>query len=148
MSIPEIIDNVRRFHQVITEYSKSAERDSGLTGPQLWALQLLNTYEPLRVSELADFMYLRSATIVGIIDRLESKGLVTRERSKTDRRAVELRLTEIGGRLAQSAPTVAQKLLVQGLGGLTHDEYRCVETGMKLIVRMLKAENIDPRPLH
>lgn len=148
MSTSDIIDNTRRFHQAIKEYTRLAERNSGLTGPQLWALQLLYSYEPLRLSELADFMYLRPATVVGIIDRLESKALVTRERSHADRRAVELRLTEKGMKLARVSPTAAQKLLVQGLNKLTQEEYRCVEIGIRLIVEILKAENIDPLPLH
>lgn len=145
---PEIIDNLRRVFQAINEYSRSSEKTTGLTGPQLWALKILYSTSPIMVSDLARQMFLRPATVVGILDRLESKGLVARARSKTDRRAVDLQLTETGRQLAEKAPEVAQILLVKGLNELTDEQFLSVEDGMKLIVRMLGAEHLTPQPLH
>ncbi|MSM38875.1 MAG: MarR family transcriptional regulator [Geobacter sp.] len=147
-SIPHIIDNLRRVFQAITEYSKTAERSTGLTGPQLWALKILATASPMKVSDLARQMYLRPSTVVGILDRLEGKQLVTRTRSMTDRRAVDLYLTEKGHELATEAPEVAQIMLVKGLTALTEEEFCTVEEGMKQMVKMLGAEDIIPQPLH
>lgn len=147
-SIPSIIDNLRRVFQAITEYSKIAERSTGLTGPQLWALKILATASPMKVSDLARQMYLRPSTVVGILDRLEGKDLVTRTRSLADRRAVDLYLTEKGRELAATAPEVAQAMLVKGLTALTEEEFSTVEEGMKQMVKMLGAEDIIPQPLH
>jgi len=94
--IPEVIDNLRRISQAISEYSRNAVKVTELTGPQLWALKIIANAAPIRVSELARQMFLRSATIVGILDRLESKGLVTRTRSTVDRRVVDIDLSEMG----------------------------------------------------
>lgn len=143
-----IIDDLRRIFQAINEYSKTAEHATGLTGPQLWALKILESSVQMRVSELAQAMYLRSATVVGIVDRLEAKELVVRVRSATDRRAVNLSLTDLGREVAEKAPDVAQALLITGLAGLTHDQFQCVEAGMQLMVKLLKAERITPQPLH
>ena len=147
-SIPEVIDNVRRIFQAINEYSKTAERTTGLTGPQLWAIKILADATTLRVSDLARHMYLRPATVVGILDRLEAKGLVTRTRSKEDRRVVDLHLTAMGQELAAKAPEVAQALLLKGLEKLPDEQFHHVEEGMKQMVRMLGAEQISPQPLH
>lgn len=147
-SIPHIIDNLRRVFQAITEYSKTAERSTGLTGPQLWALKILATASPMKVSDLARQMYLRPSTVVGILDRLEGKELVTRTRSTADRRAVDLHLTGKGQELAAKAPEVAQVMLVNGLTELSDEEFTCVEDGMKLMARMLGAEHLVPQPLH
>lgn len=144
----EIIDNLRRIFQAITEYSKTVERSTGLTGPQLWAVKILDNTAPIRVSELAQLMYLSSATVVGILDRLEIKGLIIRSRSTTDRRAVDLHLTDAGKLLAAKSPEVAQFLLVKGLDELTNEQFSVVELGMKHMVRMLGAEHITPQPLH
>ena len=146
--IPEVIDNLRRIFQAVNEYSKNAEHITGLTGPQLWSLNILANAAPIRVSELARQMYLRPATVVGILDRLEGKGLVTRTRSKEDRRAVDLHLTEKGEQIASKAPEVAKIMLVKGLNELSNDEFSSVVDGMKLMVRMLGAEHITPQPLH
>lgn len=145
--VQEIIDNLRRVFQAINEYSRNAEKQTGLTGPQLWAIKLLLQGAPMRVSELAGHMFLHPATIVGIIDRLEKKGLVTRTRSQDDRRAVDLALTREGRDLASQAPEVAQMMLVNGLNLLAEAEFECVADGMKKMVRILGAEHITPQPL-
>ncbi|OGU13228.1 MAG: MarR family transcriptional regulator [Geobacteraceae bacterium GWC2_53_11] len=147
-AIPEIIDNLRRVFQAVTEYSKTAERSTGLTGPQLWAVNILANTAPIRVSELAQLMYLSPATVVGILDRLETKGLISRTRSTEDRRAVDLHLTGAGKGLAAKSPEVAQVMLVKGLDELTDAQFTAVEQGMKHMVRMLGAEHITPQPLH
>jgi len=146
--IPEVIDNLRRVFQAINEYSRTAERTTGLTGTQLWSMKLLAKTAPIRVSDLARKMYLRPATVVGILDRLESKGIVTRNRSTEDRRAVDLRLTEKGEELAATAPEVVQAMLAKGLNELSDEQFLFVAEGMKQVVRILGAEDIIPQPLH
>ena len=146
--IPSVIDNLRRVFQAINEYSKNAEKVTGLTGPQLWAIKLLASAASIRVSELARQMFLHPATVVGILDRLEAKNLVTRTRSKEDRRAVEVELTDSGKEVVAKAPAVAQVMLVKGLEDLSDEQFYCVEEGMRQMVRMLGAEQIIPRPLH
>ncbi|GFE59065.1 MarR family winged helix-turn-helix transcriptional regulator [Geobacter sp. AOG1] len=146
--ISEVIDNLRRIFQAINDYSRTAEQFTGLTGPQLWALKILAKASPLRVSELASQMYLRPATVVGILDRLEGKGLVTRTRSMKDRRAVDLNLTEMGKEVVVKAPEVAQVMLLKGLNELSDEQLLHVVEGMTQMVRILGAENITPHPLH
>jgi len=147
-SIPVVIDNVRRIFQAINEYSRSAEQTTGLTGTQLWVLKILANSAPMRVSELAHQMYLSSATVVGIIDRLEVKNMVTRKRSKKDRRAVDLDLTKTGKEMVINAPEVAQIMLIKGLGELSENDFSVVETGMQQMVHILRAEQINPQPMH
>lgn len=146
--IQAVVDNLRRVFQAINEYSKNAEKKTGLTGPQLWAIKLLANESPLKVSELARRMFLTPATVVGILDRLETKGLVTRTRSKEDRRVVDIDLTGVGKDLIAKAPEVAQVMLVKGLDDLTDEQFSNVEEGMKQMVRILGAEHILPQPLH
>lgn len=148
VATPEIIDNLRRVFQAICEFSKEAEHATGLTGPQLWVLKILGNTSPLRLSDLARQMYLRPATVVGIIDRLEAKGLVARSRSSKDRRVVDLSLTDQGRTLVSNAPEVAQSLLVKGLSGLSVEQFACVDEGMKQMVRLLGAEHVVPQPLN
>ncbi|HBG04723.1 MAG: MarR family transcriptional regulator [Geobacteraceae bacterium GWC2_58_44] len=146
-AIPRIIDDLRRIFQAINEYAKSAERETGLTGPQLWALKILAQAAPMRVSDLARQMFLRPATVVGILDRLEAKGLTTRNRSREDRRAVDLELSDLGREVVAKAPEVAQVMLLKGLAALPDREFHEVHNGMQQMVRILGAEQITPQPL-
>ncbi|MBT0654649.1 MarR family winged helix-turn-helix transcriptional regulator [Geomobilimonas luticola] len=143
--VADIIDNIRRVFQVINEQSKRAERETGLTGPQLWAIKIISESAPLKLSELARRMYLHPATVVGIIDRLEGRDYVTRTRSQEDRRVVEINLTPQGKKLVEHAPEVAQGLLVKGLEPLPEEMLVKIYDGLDQLVTILGAQEMLPR---
>ena len=134
--------------QAIKQHSRAVEKETGLTGPQLWALKILAASSPLRLCELARRMYLQPATVVGIIDRLEARSLVSRHRSREDRRAVDLALTPAGKQVVADAPEVAQIVLLEGLERLPDEQVTHAAEGMQLLVNILGADNIKPQPLH
>jgi len=142
--VAEIIDNLRRVFQVVNEQSKRVERETGLTGPQLWAIKVIAENAPIRISELARGMYLHPATIVGIVDRLEKRGLVERERCNKDRRVVYVGLTAAGRQVVATSPEVAQGLLVKGLEVLPDSELRAIAGGFERMVKILGAQEIPP----
>jgi MarR family transcriptional regulator, organic hydroperoxide resistance regulator len=143
--IADTVDNLRRVFQVINEHSKKAERDTGLTGPQLWAIKIIAESSPLRVSDLAQRMYLHAATVIGILDRLEAHGLVTRIRSKVDRRAVMVALSQKGKILVKNAPEVAQGLIVRGLEQLPQKMLKDISEGLQKVVEILGAQTLPPK---
>lgn len=145
--ISEVIDNLRRSIKAINEYSRNAEKETGLTGPQLWVIKIVASSAPIKVSDLARRMYLHPATVVGILDRLESKGLVRRTRSTEDKRVVEIDLTAQGRVVVGQAPAVAQGMLVKGLESLSQEALSRVSDGMREIVRILGAEDCPPQLL-
>lgn len=145
--VAEILDNIRRLFQFVNEHSKRAVRETGLTGPQLWAIKVIAERAPIRVSELARRMYLHPATVVGIIDRLELRGLVSRTRSRTDRRVVEIDLTPQGRTLVAEAPEVFQGVLLKGLESLSLDTLQEVAGGLDKLVTILGVQETPPVPI-
>ncbi|MDH4162631.1 MAG: MarR family transcriptional regulator [Nitrospirota bacterium] len=143
--LADIIDNLRRVFQVVNEHSKKAEKSSGITGPQLWAIKTISEKAPIRVSDLAHQMYLHPATVVGILDRLEARELVTRTRSSTDRRVVTIDLSEKGKELVRRAPEVAQGLLVAGLEKLSREKRKVIGEGLRYLVDILGVQEIPPK---
>ena len=143
--VAEIIDNIRRVFQVVNERSKRAEKDTGITGPQLWAIKTIAEFAPIKGAELARRMYLHPTTIVGILDRLEARGLVLKTRSKVDRRIVEVELTEEGKALVSDAPEGAQGMLVRGLETLPNEKLRRISDGLEELVAILGAKEVPPR---
>ena len=143
--VADIIDNIRRVFQAVNEYSKKAERETGLTGPQLWAIKTIAQEAPIMVSEIARHMYLHPATVVGILDRLERQGLVARIRSMEDRRVVKVELTGHGRALVKKAPEVAQGLLVSGLEKLNSKKLINIAQGLDQMAAILGAQNIPPQ---
>ncbi len=143
--VADIIDNLRRVFQVVNEQSKKAKRETGLTGPQLWTIKVIADSSTIRVSDLARKVYLHPATVVGILDRLESQGLVKRVRSEDDRRVVKVELTGVGKKIVAKAPEVAQGLLVAGLEGLTLARLKGINSGLKEMVKILGAQELPPK---
>ena len=141
----EIIDSIHRVYQVVNEQSKRAERESGVTGPQLWAIKTIAEAAPIKGAELARRIYLHPTTIVGILDRLEARGLVVRTRSKVDRRIVEVDLTKQGKSLVAAAPQVAQGVLVKGLETLPQDKLSRISDGLEELVRILGVNELAPQ---
>lgn len=143
--IHETLDDVRRVFQVVNEHSKRAERDTGLTGPQLWAIKIIADEAPLRVCDLAKRMYLHAATVIGILDRLESRNLITRIRSIKDRREVMVDLSRQGKELVKNSPEVAQGLLVAGMEKLPSKTLMDISKGLKKMVEILGAQKLPPQ---
>lgn len=67
-----------------------------LTTVQAHALRVLDPARPLAMSELADALYCHASNVTGIVDRLESRGLVERRPGTDDRRVKTLVLTPEG----------------------------------------------------
>lgn len=144
-TVAEIINNIRRVFQVFNYYSKKAKRETGLTGPQLWAIKMIAENAPVKVSDLARLMFVQPATVVGILDRLERKGLAARTRSLKDRRVVTIELTPAGKDLVNQAPEVIQGHLVKGLETLSSQRLLLIEDGMEQLVKILGAQEMPPR---
>jgi MarR family transcriptional regulator, organic hydroperoxide resistance regulator len=143
--VAETIDNMRRVFQAVNDFSRIAEKETGLTGSQLWAVKTIAESKSIRVSDLARKMYLHPATVVGILDRLEAQQLVQRKRSTTDRRVVDVELTPSGERVFASAPDIAQDLLVKGLEKIAEEKLLGIHEGMAEFVKMLGVEGVPPR---
>ena len=73
---------------------KVAEYD--LTAPQFGVLEALLHLGPLSLGELAEKLLVTGGNVTYVMDRLESQGLVVRERSGDDRRVVRAHLTSKG----------------------------------------------------
>jgi DNA-binding MarR family transcriptional regulator len=82
-------------HGVVS--ARLAELD--LTPVQGHALRRLDPERPLAMSALADALYCHASNVTGIVDRLESRGLVERRPGADDRRVKTLVLTEEGARV-------------------------------------------------
>lgn len=89
--------------RAMTAVYRSLLEEVGLTYPQYLVMLLLWEDEPRLVKELGRTLELDSGTLSPLIKRLETAGLVRRERRATDERAVEVTLTPEGRALQERA---------------------------------------------
>jgi DNA-binding MarR family transcriptional regulator len=77
--------------------SSGAEFD--LSPAQCHVLHLIEPGRPLPMGRLADTLSCDASNVTGLIDRLETRGLIRRQPSSGDRRVKVLQLTPAGSRL-------------------------------------------------
>jgi DNA-binding MarR family transcriptional regulator len=123
-----------RFRYLIRhflQFSEAAARGEGLEAQQHQMMLAIRAAEEAggpTIGRLAEQLFIRHHSAVGLADRLEEHGLVARHRSEGDRRQVRLRLTERGEQvlehLTQSHQAELRKLgpeLVNALAGLLQE---------------------------
>ena len=71
----------------------------GITYPQYLVLNALGETDGMSVGSIAHRLALESSTITPLVKRMEQAGLVTRQRSQTDERQVQVDLTPAGRKL-------------------------------------------------
>jgi DNA-binding MarR family transcriptional regulator len=83
----------------------------GLTYPQYLVMLVLWETDGVAVKSIGEALALDSGTLTPLLKRLESQGLVRRERSTTDERVVVVFLTADGKKLKVRARAIPEKLL-------------------------------------
>lgn len=143
----QVIAALRRITRAIDLHSRLLLQKNGLTIPQLAALQAIRRLQPNTVGALARDIYLGSATVTGILGRLENRGLVTRTRGDLDRRSVVVQLTDDGAKLVAEAPSLLQDRFHRELAKLQEWEQTMILATLQRIASMMDAEDIEAAPV-
>jgi len=142
-----VVVALRRIIRVIDLRSRYLVTQYGLTGPQLVLLKELSARDGDSVSKLTQAVHLSQATVTGILDRLEKRELVRRQRSDEDRRRVQIWLTDAGRELLAEAPTLLQEEFIDQLASLDDWEQTQILSSLQRVVSMMEAKHIDATPI-
>lgn len=85
----------------------------GLTYPQYVVMLVLWETDGLMVSEIGERLFLDSGTLTPLLKRLESTGLISRQRDANDERRVRIHLTAQGNILRQQAAEIPACIAAQ-----------------------------------
>lgn len=115
---------IRRLHQQSTQVFQAQTQAAGfdLTSVQFAALDAIAQQPDIDQSGLAATIGFDRATIGGVVDRLESKGLLQRNVGAHDRRARQLQLTPEGHELLAAVRPVVEALQTDILAALSAAE--------------------------
>ncbi|OGP92683.1 MAG: hypothetical protein A2156_04755 [Deltaproteobacteria bacterium RBG_16_48_10] len=141
-AISEIMQSLRRMIKSLQDYSQMVYSHFGITGPQLWALKTIYQMGSLPLGKLSEGMYLHPSTISGVVDRLEKKGYVARDRTEKDRRVVEVRLTPKGKMVVRRAPNPVQGKMIYGLRKLEKEKLNLICESIQELVRIMEAQDL------
>jgi len=95
-------------------FSEAAATEAGLTGQHYQAMLILRGWPEDRrvtINDLAQQLFIKHNSAVGLVNRLVQEGLVVREPSGADRRRVELRLTGRGRKVLAKLAAVHRREL-------------------------------------
>ncbi len=140
----KVMKAIRRIVRAIDMRSKKVARETGLTIPQIVVLHAVKERGMVTTAALSKHADLSAATTVTILDKLESRGLVTRQRSATDRRIVHTTLTEKGVQILFDAPPVFDWAFSKGFADLSEADQRKIIEAFGTVADLLDASELHP----
>ena len=145
--IESIVWAIRRLNRAVYLDASRTSREFGLTRSQSGVLKILLMHGPLSSADLSRKLYMTPPNMTGIIDRLEKKGLVGRNRQLLDRRVVLITLTESGEDLSRRLPDSIERKLVSELMELSPDQIEMISKALSQIIHLMDANGIEVTPL-
>lgn len=128
---------IRRANQISGAIFAQELAGAELTSVQLIALAAIIDSPKLDATRLAEMIDFDKATIGGVVERLERKGLIERTVSKADRRVKTLVATRAGKRLLAESMDSVERVQEQLLAPLSAAER---ENFMRLLRRIVSGK--------
>jgi len=142
-----VLRALRRIMRAVDVYSRKLIAGYGITGPQLICLSHIVKGEGTTLSRLSRGMYMSPSTVNGILDRLETKHLINRERKDRDRRKVIITATDEGRKVASLAPSSLQDKLANAMQRLPENEQFALTASVERIVDLMEIGYLDSSPI-
>jgi DNA-binding MarR family transcriptional regulator len=141
------MQTLRQIIRAIDLHSRKLRATYDITTPQLVCLITIVEHGPVTVKKIAENVFLSPSTVVGILDRLESKGWILRLRDARDRRVVNVTATTTGTRLVDMAPSPLQEGLARALNDLAEIERATIALSLQRIVDLMEAGGVEAAPV-
>ena len=145
MNTTDILIKIRKIARSINLESKKVQKEYGVSIPQILCLDFLSYSEGYQSTqgEIKKFLNLNSSTTSGIINRLESKGLIARLPKSGDKRVVKIVLTSKGSILLKKIPPLLQDQLTKKLQTQDSDTLVKLQNSLDLLIDLLEIDQED-----
>jgi DNA-binding MarR family transcriptional regulator len=141
-----VLKAIRRIIRAVDIHSRKLNNEFNITAPQMICLYALAKGGQMTQSELSKQVSMGTSSINGVIDRLEKKELVIRQRDTKDRRRVFVTITDDGKERTQSAPSLLQERFSNALRSLPELEQAAIALSLERVVKLMEAEHLDASP--
>ncbi len=95
--------------EIIKKYKPFLD-EIDLTYTQYITMMVMWEHKEMSVKQLGECLFLDSGTLTPVLKKLEEKGYITRNRSKTDERVLEVKITEKGEDLQKVAVNIPAQM--------------------------------------
>jgi len=142
-----ILNAIRQIIRAADIDSRKLTSEHQITAPQLMCLMAVVEKGSISATGIGKRIYLSPSTLVGVLDRLESKGLIRRVRNPDDRRLVWVTATDQGRELVSKTPFPLQYSLGKALQHLDEGAREQIAACMEHLVELMGAGEIEPAPM-
>jgi len=145
----QALKKFRIIYGAVRQHFREIEQSCGVTGSQLWVMQEIANTAGIGVSELAERLSIHQSTCSQLVEKLVTRKLITKERSKEDQRRVGLRLTAQAAALIKGAPGPADGVLPQALRALSAEAIHALDLSLENVIRQLEItdDKLAEKPL-
>jgi len=145
----KVLITLRQIIRAIDIQSKYLYKCYGLSGPQLIILRELSGVPEISIGHLAKEISLSQATVTDILDRLQNKEFIIKQRDNYDKRRVFIKITE-KGKIAMAIgtkPSLLNENFTQKFNQLEDWEQTLILSTIQRIASMMEAEKLAKKDL-
>lgn len=135
----QILATVRALWKDLLRNPQADAEQHGMTGPQVTVMACLVSRGPIALTELSRTLGMSHSTASGIVDRLQSRGLVRRTEDAADRRRTSIEVTEAVRRYVRELEEGPSGRLVGVLAVATPSQRAAIKKGLELLRDLLSS---------
>ena len=138
---------IRRIVRAAEFASRDLTRAPGLTPSQLIVLQNVARAGEPGAGAIAEAARLSQATVTALLDKLEARGFIVRQKTSADRRRISVVLTPEGRKALAETPDVLQDRFAARFAKLADWEQASIIAALERVSALMDAEGIDASPV-
>ena len=144
-----VLKQFRLIYGSVKQHFREVENSCGVSGSQLWLLHEIAHTPGVGVSALAERLSIHQSTCSQLVDKLETRGLVSKRRRPDDQRRVGLQLTDNAASILAVAPGPVEGVLPQALQGLPDETLQQLHASLADVIAQLvsRDERSADKPL-
>ena len=136
-----VLQHIRELFRVSQQHFQRIEVRCGVSGAQLWALAEIQARPGSKISELAGALSVHLSTASNLLDRLEGKALVRRQRGKDDQRVVRIYLTATGQKVLRAAPKPVEGIIPDALHRMPRDTLARLDRDLEKLLQLARVRD-------
>jgi DNA-binding MarR family transcriptional regulator len=137
----QVLKKFRIIYGSVRQQFREVEQNCGVTGAQLWLLQEIAKTPDIGVSVLAERLSIHQSTCSQLVEKLVTRGLVIKERSKEDQRRVGVRVTKEALAALKNAPGPAEGILPEALQSLSESALVSLDKALVEVIERLRVRD-------
>lgn len=139
-----VLDGIRRIVKELRTFSKTTERDIGLSTAQIYVLQTLkDVSKPVTISELAAASHTHQSSVSVVVSKLVTRKLIEKTQDQNDLRFHKLKITSEGKYLLSKSPVSIQERLTKAVSAMSPSERKGLVSGIQALLEHSGIQNED-----